>query len=128
LLGAAGLAFISAGFASLIAFPSGLLYFLRRRLPQSTLEPSSVFHLGYPADFATGVDTRFLQIHRICVVRNADRLYLLYTRCTHQGCTPDWIAATNKFRCPCHGSHFCVGSAFDGDGLNCEEPAPRPLD
>lgn len=34
----------------------------------------------------------------------------------------------NKFKCPCHGSGFCMGSAFDGNGINSEGPAPRPLD
>ena len=38
------------------------------------------------------------------------------------GCTPRWLAAENKFKCPCHGSGFYKS------GLNFEGPAPRPLD
>ena len=87
-----------------------------------------VFRIGPPADFAVGVDRRFLQSHRVCVVRNASRLYAIYARCPHKGCTPDWIASDTKFKCPCHESRFCMGSAFDGNGINCEGPAPRPLD
>ena len=101
---------------------------MRRRLPQTIEEPSSIVRVGRPFDFAIGVDTRFLQSHRVYVVRNTNRLYVLYARCTHQGCTPDWVALESKFRCPCHESRFCMGSAFDGNGINCEGPAPRPLD
>jgi len=125
---AGGFAVVTGGIASLVALPSGVLFFLRRRLPPTIYEQSSVLPVGRPADFAIGVNTRFLQSHRVCVVRNAERLYVLYARCTHQGCTPDWVAQENKFRCPCHESHFCMGSAFDGGGINCEGPAPRPLD
>ncbi|HYR74364.1 MAG TPA: Rieske (2Fe-2S) protein [Pyrinomonadaceae bacterium] len=119
---------VTAAFASLIALPTGILFFLRRRLPQAIEEPASVFRIGPPADFAVGVDTRFLQSHRVCVVRNASRLYVIYARCPHKGCTPDWIASDAKFKCPCHESRFCMGSAFAGNGINCEGPAPRPLD
>ncbi|MGH7363379.1 MAG: ubiquinol-cytochrome c reductase iron-sulfur subunit, partial [Candidatus Methylomirabilales bacterium] len=42
--------------------------------------------------------------------------------CTHLGCTPNWLKAENKFKCPCHGS------GFKRDGTNFEGPAPRPLD
>jgi cytochrome b6-f complex iron-sulfur subunit len=125
---AGGFAVLTAAIASMVALPSGVLFLLRRRLPQSILEPSSVLRLGTPSDFAIGVDTRFLESHRVWVVRNATRLYVLYARCTHQGCTPDWVAPENKFRCPCHESRFCIGSAFDGNGINCEGPAPCPLD
>lgn len=125
---AGGLAVVTAGIGSLVALPSVVLFLLRRRLPESITEPSSAFRIGSPLDFAVGVDTRFLQSHRVCVVRNTNRLYVLFARCTHQGCTPDWVVQENKFRCPCHGSRFCLGSAFDGDGINCEGPAPRPLD
>ena len=125
---AGGFALVTAGVASLITLPSGVLFFLRRSLPQAIDEPGSVLRIGQPSDFAMGVDTRFLQSYRVCVVRNASRLYVLYTRCTHQGCTPDWVAPENKFRCPCHESRFCLGSAFDGNGINCEGPAARPLD
>ena len=126
---AGGFALLAAGVGALFALPTGLLFFMRRRLPQAIDEESAnVFRVGRPSDFAFGVDTRFLQSYRVCVVRNADRLYVLYARCTHQGCTPDWFAPEAKFKCPCHESRFCMGSAFDGNGINCKGPAPRPLD
>jgi len=42
--------------------------------------------------------------------------------CTHLGCTPNWLNAENKFKCPCHGS------GFRRTGINFEGPAPRPLE
>ena len=119
--GAVGVALVAAG-------PKVFSLFRRLLRPPSALEPTTAFSIGRPSDFASGVDTRFLREHRICVVRKPERLYVIYARCTHMGCTPDWKPGENKFKCPCHGSGFCYGSAFDGDGINCEGPAPRPLD
>lgn len=98
------------------------LMFLRFFLPRTLLEPPTQFRIGYPGDFGFGVDTKFQQQYRIWVVRNAERLFVVYARCTHLGCTPDWKPAENKFKCPCHGS------GFDNEGINFEGPAPRPLD
>jgi cytochrome b6-f complex iron-sulfur subunit len=97
-------------------------------LPKSILEPSTRFNIGPLADFTTGVDQKFLHQYRIFVVRNSSRLYVLYAKCTHLGCTPDWRESDQKFKCPCHASDFCEGSNFDGNGINCQGPAPRPLD
>jgi cytochrome b6-f complex iron-sulfur subunit len=44
------------------------------------------------------------------------------TVCTHLGCTPNWLEADQKFKCPCHGSGFYPS------GVNFEGPAPRPLE
>jgi cytochrome b6-f complex iron-sulfur subunit len=98
------------------------LMFLRFFFPRTIFEPSTVFRIGYPSDFGFGVDTKFQQQYRIWVVRNAERMFVIYARCTHLGCTPDWKPSENKFKCPCHGS------GFDSEGINFEGPAPRPLD
>ncbi len=98
------------------------LMFLRFFLPRSILEPSSVFRVGYPADYALGVDTKWQQQYRIWVDKTSDRMFVIYARCTHLGCTPDWKASENKFKCPCHGS------GYDSEGVNFEGPAPRPMD
>jgi len=98
------------------------LMFLRFFLPRTIFEPSTVFRVGYPGDFGFGVDTKFQQQYRIWVVRNAERLFVIYARCTHLGCTPDWKPAENKFKCPCHGS------GYTSEGINFEGPAPRPMD
>ena len=98
------------------------LMFVRFFLPRSILEPSSVFRIGSPNDYALGVDTKWQQQYRIWVTRTSDRLFVIYARCTHLGCTPDWKASENKFKCPCHGS------GYDSEGVNFEGPAPRPMD
>ncbi len=38
------------------------------------------------------------------------------------GCTPNYLSAENKFKCPCHGSGYRL------TGINFEGPAPRPLE
>ena len=96
--------------------------FLRFFLPRSILEPSSTFRVGFPADYALGVDTKWQQQYRIWVDKTSDRIFVIYARCTHLGCTPDWKASENKFKCPCHGS------GYDSEAINFEGPAPRPMD
>jgi cytochrome b6-f complex iron-sulfur subunit len=96
--------------------------FLRFFFPRALFEPQTVFSIGYPADFSLGVSTRFQQEHRIWVVRDPGRLFVIYAKCTHLGCTPDWKESEQKFKCPCHGS------GYDSEGINFEGPAPRPMD
>ncbi len=90
--------------------------------PRALFEPKTRFVIGYPSDFIVGVSTKFQQSNRIWVVRDSSSIYVLFARCTHLGCTPDWKEAENKFKCPCHGS------GFDTEGINFEGPAPRPLE
>ena len=98
------------------------LMFLRFFFPRALFEPKTVFSVGYPADFNIGVETKFQRDYRIWVVRTPSRLFVIYARCTHLGCTPDWKQSENKFKCPCHGS------GYDSEGVNFEGPAPRPMD
>lgn len=102
----------------------GIVFFglLRFFFPRTLFEPKTEFLVGYPSDFNLGVDTRFQQDYRVWVVRNTERLFVVYAKCTHLGCTPDWKESENKFKCPCHGS------GYDSEGINFEGPAPRPLD
>ncbi len=101
---------------------TSFLMFLRFFLPRTIFEPSNVFRIGFPTDYALGVDTKYQQQYRIWVTKNSDRIFVIYARCTHLGCTPDWKASENKFKCPCHGS------GYDREGVNFEGPAPRPMD
>jgi len=98
------------------------LAFLRFFLPRTLFEPATSFKIGYPSDYGLGVDTKWQQKYRIWVDRSPDRLFVIYARCTHLGCTPDWKPSENKFKCPCHGS------GYDSEGINFEGPAPRPMD
>jgi len=99
-----------------------LLMFLRFFYPRALYEPKVKFRIGYPADFAFGVDTKFQNQYRIWVVRNTEGIFVISAICTHLGCTPDWKESENKFKCPCHGS------GYDPEGINFEGPAPRPMD
>ncbi|HNO79713.1 MAG TPA: ubiquinol-cytochrome c reductase iron-sulfur subunit [Phycisphaerae bacterium] len=90
--------------------------------PRVLFEPKTRFSIGFPGDFAMGVDTRYQAAYRIWVVRDAQGIFVLFAKCTHLGCTPDWKETDHKFKCPCHGS------GFDMEGVNFEGPAPRPLD
>jgi len=98
------------------------LMFLRFFFPRALFEPKTKFKIGYPSDFGFGVDTKFQNQFRIWVVRNTEGIFVIYAVCTHLGCTPDWKASENKFKCPCHGS------GYDPEGINFEGPAPRPMD
>jgi cytochrome b6-f complex iron-sulfur subunit len=109
--------------ASVVGFlTTCFLMFLRFFLPRTIFEPASSFRIGPPSDYALGVDTKWQQQYRIWVTKTSDRLFVIYARCTHLGCTPDWKASENKFKCPCHGS------GYDSEGINFEGPAPRPMD
>src|SRR5580704_18131373 len=99
-----------------------LLMFLRFFFPRALYEPNTIFNIGYPADFSLGIDQRYLMTNRVWIIREPYRIFLIFARCTHLGCTPEWKAAENKFKCPCHGS------GYDSEGVNFEGPAPRPMD
>jgi len=98
------------------------LMFLRFFFPRALYEPNTIFTVGYPSDFNLGIDQRYLMTNRSWVVREPDRIFVIYAKCTHLGCTPEWKSAENKFKCPCHGS------GYDSEGVNFEGPAPRPMD
>jgi cytochrome b6-f complex iron-sulfur subunit len=109
----------SFGFFGLMA----LLGFIRSAFPRVLFQPPTKFKAGNPEDFVLGeVNEKFKQEFRVWIVREEAGLYALFAKCTHLGCTPRWLAAENKFKCPCHGSGFFK------DGTNFEGPAPRPLD
>jgi len=98
--------------------------FLRFMFPRVLFEPSPRFNAGRPETFQPGaVDTRFKQSQRVWVVRYEDgTFFVMLAICTHLGCTPNWIPADRKYKCPCHGSGYYIS------GFNYEGPAPRPMD
>jgi cytochrome b6-f complex iron-sulfur subunit len=121
-LGMAWGAFSAASAAALAA--TGRFMF-----PNVLNEPPQQFKVGLPSDFGLGVDERFKESNGVWIVRTNDDIvhhasgfYVLNTTCTHLGCTPNYLAAESKFKCPCHGSGFRT------TGINFEGPAPRPLE
>jgi len=105
------------------ASAAGLGAMVRFMMPSVLYEPPQEFKIGVPSEFAVGaVDERFKAAYGVWIVREPTGFYALSTVCTHLGCTPNWLAADEKFKCPCHGSGFVK------TGINVEGPAPRPLE
>jgi cytochrome b6-f complex iron-sulfur subunit len=101
---------------------AGLLRFM---FPNVLAEPPSQFTVGPPTQFEPGsVNTQWMNEFQVWIVYLSDesKLIALSTVCTHLGCTPSWLEADQKFKCPCHGSGFYK------NGINFEGPAPRPLE
>lgn len=127
-LGYAVGSFMAVGFTALSVtgglFSLGLARFF---FPNVLAEPPSRFKVGSKEGFPAGkVETKYVAQYGVWVV-NSDfegmqQIYALKTVCTHLGCTPNWLEAEQKFKCPCHGSGFYK------DGINFEGPAPRPLE
>jgi cytochrome b6-f complex iron-sulfur subunit len=102
---------------------AGAIATTRFMFPNVLFEPPQQFKAGFPSDFLVGtVDQRFKESFGAWIVRTEEEIYVLRTVCTHLGCTPNWLEAENKFKCPCHGS------GFYRSGINYEGPAPRPLE
>jgi len=120
--------FMAVGFTALSVtgglFSMGLARFL---FPNVLAEPPSRFKVGFKEAFPAGkVETKYVAQYGVWVVNSEiqgeEQIYALKTVCTHLGCTPNWLEAEQKFKCPCHGSGFYK------DGVNFEGPAPRPLE
>lgn len=109
---------------------AGTLGFVRFLYPRVLFEPPTRFKLGRPEEYARGsVSTRWLQPLRLWLVRFDDRFVALSAVCTHLGCTPGYVAAEDKYRCPCHGSGFRgLSGGWQRVGEHFEGPAPRPLE
>ncbi|TWU23571.1 QcrA and Rieske domain-containing protein [Bythopirellula polymerisocia] len=100
---------------------------LKFMFPNVRREPPSKFKVGFPDAFPSGqVQTKFKAQFGVWVVNTEvnghPEIFALKSVCTHLGCTPNWLEAEQKFKCPCHGSGFYK------DGINFEGPAPRPLE
>ena len=96
---------------------------LRYLFPNVLFEPKQSLTAGRIEDYTVGeVSERFKKKHGVWIVRDSEKLFALSTICTHLGCTPNWLANENKFKCPCHGSGYYK------TGINFEGPAPRPLE
>ena len=101
----------------------------RFMFPNVLNEPPQQFKAGFPNEYGMGVDERWKDKFGVWLIRvpedivqQASGFYALISTCTHLGCTPNYLSAENKFKCPCHGSGFRT------TGINFEGPAPRPLE
>lgn len=116
--------FTFAGWLAFFGFlTTATLGFLRYLFPRVLFEPPTAFRAGRPDDYVIGeVDSRWMDLYRVWIVRTRTGLYALRAICTHLGCTPRWLEIERQFKCPCHGSGFTI------EGINFEGPAPRPLE
>lgn len=113
-----------AGWMAFLTFiVTSIVGTLRYMFPRVLFEPPTKFEIGPPSDFVVGeVSESFKDKYRVWVVREKEGLYALIAICTHLGCTPNWMASEDKFKCPCHGS------GYYRNGVNFEGPTPRPLE
>jgi cytochrome b6-f complex iron-sulfur subunit len=115
-IGAAWAAFI-------VGCSQALLASVRFLYPNVLQEPPTLFKIGAPDKFEEGnVYETWKNEFGVWIVKKDGQLYAIRTVCTHLGCTPNWLEAEQKFKCPCHGS------GFRKTGINFEGPAPRPLE
>jgi len=100
---------------------------VRFLFPVASFDPKQVFRAG-PQDLypKNSVSEAFKKSNQVWLSNQEyagkQILFALSTVCTHLGCTPNWLEADQKFKCPCHGSGFYP------TGINFEGPAPRPLE
>jgi cytochrome b6-f complex iron-sulfur subunit len=123
-----GMSFLAIGFTALSATAAAwTLGTVRFMFPNILREPPSRFSVGTADKFPPGqVEERFKAQFGVWIVNTEyngqQEIFALKSVCTHLGCTPNWLEAEQKFKCPCHGSGFYK------DGINFEGPAPRPLE
>ncbi|HSJ57547.1 MAG TPA: Rieske (2Fe-2S) protein [Anaerolineae bacterium] len=112
-LGALGaLALVEAGTAGVLYLQAGV----------DGAQLGGLITAGLVDDFVPGSVTEFAASH-FFLLRAPDGGFLaLHNRCTHLGCTVNWVAADNEFICPCHAASFDAFGDFAGP------PVPRPLD
>jgi len=114
---------LSLGFVALIELITVAFAFLRPDKSKARREKSDAIVTGGDLDqFIPNSVTAFVR-GRFYLARLEDGGFLALSRkCTHLGCTVPWVAAENRFICPCHGS------SFDITGNVIHPPAPRALD
>ena len=104
---------------------------LRFLFPRVLFEPPTTFKIGTLDDYPSGeadkfgvvsVSEKFMESQRVWIVREKDKLYAIFGKCTHLGCTPKWFPEDRQYKCPCHGSKYY------SNGVNFAGPAPRPMD
>ena len=97
-------------------------YFKPRKQVVVTAMAETIITAGSIDKFEPGTVTAFVR-GKFYLARLQDGGFLALSRtCTHLGCTVPWVAAQNKFVCPCHSSEF------DIRGEVISPPAPRALD
>ena len=101
-----------AFFTTLTVSAAGTLRFF---FPRVLFEPPTSFKIGTMKDYPSGstdkygvitVSEQFMEEQRVWIVREVDKVYAIFGKCTHLGCTPKWFPNERLFKCPCHGSQY----------------------
>ncbi|MXZ42126.1 MAG: Rieske 2Fe-2S domain-containing protein [Caldilineaceae bacterium SB0666_bin_21] len=104
---------------SQIAIANGLLMYPRFRAGEFGGE----FHWGSLSALPSpDAPPQSNPIGKFWLVNTAEGPRALYMVCPHLGCLYKWVAANNRFECPCHASQFTR------EGMLIRGPAPRGLD
>jgi cytochrome b6-f complex iron-sulfur subunit len=101
----------------------------RYMMPNVNFNPPQTFKAGYPAEYPSDiVETKYKASKRTWIIRTQNDVankksgfFALKAKCTHLGCTPNWLSSQSIFKCPCHGSGYYKS------GINFEGPAPKPM-
>jgi cytochrome b6-f complex iron-sulfur subunit len=111
---------------------AGAISTLRFMYPRVLFEPPAYFNIGFPNQFSISdqVDShgvsmvilKWKKSHRTWIVLEKEKMYAIFAKCTHLGCTPSWYEDDRTYKCPCHGSQYY------SNGVNFSGPAPRPMD
>jgi cytochrome b6-f complex iron-sulfur subunit len=97
------------------------------------LKPNKIVGLGakVPVGTKESVLAQFQASGDAPILNTQGKFFLLhpeggivaaYRKCTHLGCSVPYVAAENRFHCPCHGSLYNKKTAVVEGG-----PAPKPL-
>ncbi|HEX9494825.1 MAG TPA: Rieske 2Fe-2S domain-containing protein [Candidatus Limnocylindria bacterium] len=97
------------------------------------LKPNKIVGLGAKIPIGTrdGLLAQFQASQDTPILNTQGKFFLLhpqggiiaaYRKCTHLGCSVPYVAAENRFHCPCHGSLYNKTTAVVEGG-----PAPKPL-
>ena len=108
------------GTLALLEISGAGFFFLRSRSLEG--EYGGVIKAGPTEGFPANSVTEFADSH-FYLIRAEDGGFLaVHNRCTHLGCTVNWLPSDNVFICPCHAA------TFDFYGNHQNPPVPRPLD
>ena len=114
------LLFGGVAFAEVIA--GAFTFFKSSSRQPVSAEADTIISAGPVENFEPGTVSAFVA-GKFYLARLEDGGFLAMSRrCTHLSCTVPWVAAENKFICPCHASEF------DIRGEVTSPPAPRALD
>ena len=94
--------------------------FLRARSLEG--EYGGLITAGPVERFPAGSVTEFAENHFFLIRAPEGGFLAVHNRCTHLGCTVNWVEGENQFVCPCHAASFDFFGNYEGP------PVPRPLD